>query len=161
MKPFVMVPIDHSIDDDPETIRLRNQKAIQIPSTKKKPPLIFRVEKVNGIHNIRSENAFKIRQRNAKRTARFNRRRHKVVDIGAKRPPHLTQPYIQYMQSVEWANKRREALAVHGKKCQRCGSRKKIQCHHKTYVRLFHEDIRTDLEILCKTCHEKEHNRKF
>lgn len=44
-----------------------------------------------------------------------------------------------------------------GKKCERCGSTKRIEVHHKTYVRLCNEKS-TDLEVLCNLCHAKEHN---
>ena len=43
-----------------------------------------------------------------------------------------------------------------GFKCERCGSKKDLQVHHKTYKRKGHE-LPGDVELLCKTCHEKEH----
>ena len=43
--------------------------------------------------------------------------------------------------------------------CERCGSKEHLHVHHKRYA-LFREH-RSDLEVLCKTCHLKhEHNQK-
>ena len=51
------------------------------------------------------------------------------------------------------------AFRHHGRVCQRCGKRKGLQVHHKTYVRLFKERME-DLEVLCWGCHRKEHRKK-
>lgn len=47
--------------------------------------------------------------------------------------------------------------------CENCGSKESIQCHHKNYTRIWHEQL-NDLEVLCHKCHKCEdlakHDRK-
>ena len=64
--------------------------------------------------------------------------------------------YRSYLKSSEWAKIKIYLFESRGKKCERCGSKKRIQVHHKTYERIFNEDP-SDLELLCELCHEKEH----
>lgn len=43
--------------------------------------------------------------------------------------------------------------------CQKCGSKSKLHVHHLTYEHHFYEHLfLDDLNMLCKECHEKEHN---
>lgn len=63
-----------------------------------------------------------------------------------------TPEYQAYLQSFSWHFKRWLRLNYAGHKCEKCGRRDKLQCHHKTYERLFRERI-SDLEILCENCH--------
>ena len=69
-----------------------------------------------------------------------------------------TPAYKKYLKSYEWKVLRITVLRERGHKCERCGAANMLQIHHKTYERLFHEKLE-DLEVLCKTCHQKEHNR--
>ena len=98
-----------------------------------------------------------------KTSNRFNKTRSKRTSKcrSKVRPKWLSVEYIEYMQSSEWTQKRVEAFMIHGRRCNRCGSLKKLQCHHLTYDRLFHEDVKTDLEILCRHCHQNHHGRQF
>lgn len=64
--------------------------------------------------------------------------------------------YKSYLLSPEWRAKREELFALRGKKCERCSSTNKIQVHHKNYYRIFKE-LLSDLEVLCRVCHEHEH----
>jgi hypothetical protein len=59
--------------------------------------------------------------------------------------------YDRYMRSTAWREKRIEALARAGWRCQRC-RRLATEVHHVTYARLGHE-WPDDLEALCDTCH--------
>jgi hypothetical protein len=44
--------------------------------------------------------------------------------------------------------------------CELCGSKKRLQVHHKTYFRIYREK-RSDLQVLCEDCHLKEvHQQK-
>jgi hypothetical protein len=63
-----------------------------------------------------------------------------------------TPEYLAYLNSFTWHLKRWLRLNYAGHKCENCGSREKLQCHHRTYERLFHERI-SDLQILCEDCH--------
>ena len=59
--------------------------------------------------------------------------------------------YNQYIQSDKWKEKARAIIERDGNKCI-CGSKEKLQVHHKTYDRLFNE-IDSDLITLCDPCH--------
>lgn len=61
--------------------------------------------------------------------------------------------YQEYMRSVAWNKKRFEVLKRDGFQCQTCLSRDALEVHHKTYDRLFNEDME-DLITLCHECHE-------
>ncbi len=102
----------------------------------------------------------KMRRKQAKKSRRNNRRsnpqyKHSIAH------PKFSVFYLTYMKSAAWQYKRIEAFDVHGKQCVRCGGFKKLQCHHLTYERLGNENAKTDLEILCQSCHQKEHGRTF
>lgn len=62
--------------------------------------------------------------------------------------------YYEYIQSPEWKRKAQQAKSAAGWKCRRCGSSKRLECHHKTYERLGHER-KSDLEVLCHECHSR------
>ena len=72
----------------------------------------------------------------------------------------MDNKYINYIKSEKWAKKKQELFQEKGKKCELCGSTKHIHVHHLTYERLYNELI-IDLQPLCRSCHEKEHGRKF
>lgn len=65
--------------------------------------------------------------------------------------------YRNYLQSEYWLQKRREALNFYGNKCCDCGTTKNLNVHHVTYKNLGDEAM-ADLEILCGSCHQKEHD---
>ncbi len=64
--------------------------------------------------------------------------------------------YLDYLQSNEWAQIRIDLFELRGKKCERCGSKKRISVHHLSYDNIFNEEPE-DLEILCDKCHKNEH----
>lgn len=64
--------------------------------------------------------------------------------------------YADYLQTPWWRKRRNQALADAGWTCERCLARKGLQVHHRSYTRLGAE-LREDLEVLCRTCHEGEH----
>lgn len=66
--------------------------------------------------------------------------------------------YQEYLQSKEWLSLRKKKISQVGGSCQICNSRKEIRIHHRTYKRIFHEDL-NDLTVLCNLCHELFHNR--
>lgn len=69
--------------------------------------------------------------------------------------------YETYMKSHAWRRTRNRKLRIHGRFCNRCDPEKKqhgkkIEVHHLTYERLGKERM-SDLEVLCKECHDIEH----
>lgn len=68
----------------------------------------------------------------------------------------------EYLASEHWKATRRAALRRVGYCCQHCGlrvepdQRWRLDVHHLTYARLGAE-LDTDLEVICRACHQKEH----
>ena len=73
-----------------------------------------------------------------------------------KKKSKFSKKYIEYLNSNEWIAIRIEMLTMFPF-CQKCGSKKSLQVHHKTYKNVFNEEPK-DLEVLCKSCHKAEHN---
>lgn len=65
--------------------------------------------------------------------------------------------YRRYLQSAHWGERRAAALKYANHQCQRCGSSRYLQVHHKTYERLGDERL-SDLMVLCDACHVDVHN---
>ena len=63
--------------------------------------------------------------------------------------------YEAYLRSPEWAAKKRCLFQRRGRRCERCGSGRRIEVHHKTYERLGCE-LEEDLEVLCGYHHDIE-----
>lgn len=68
----------------------------------------------------------------------------------------MNKQYQAYLESDEWKNKRIQLFILRGNKCEKCGSSKHIQVHHKTYKRIFNEKL-SDLMVVCGDCHQKIH----
>jgi 5-methylcytosine-specific restriction endonuclease McrA len=63
-----------------------------------------------------------------------------------------------HWQVVRW-KKRTQAIFWHGVvKCEKCGSRKRIQVHHINYRSLGKEKM-SDLQLICNLCHRKGSGR--
>lgn len=60
--------------------------------------------------------------------------------------------YQAYLQSFSWRFRRWLRLNYAGHKCEKCGRRDRLQCHHLNYERLGKERL-SDLQILCTDCH--------
>lgn len=73
----------------------------------------------------------------------------------------MKQAYHDYLDSPEWWQQRRAALARANYRCEReapdgprhLGS---LEVHHRTYHNLGVEEAE-DLEVLCEGCHRAEH----
>lgn len=66
--------------------------------------------------------------------------------------------YQEYLESPEWAEKRRAVLARAAGRCEACGVEGvPLEVHHRTYERLGDEDVDSDLRALCRACHESAH----
>lgn len=72
------------------------------------------------------------------------------------KPKMTPELYHEYLQTEHWQVKRKEALARAGDKCQVCSSTERLEVHHNSYDNLGGE-LRTDLVVLCRKCHELFH----
>lgn len=90
-----------------------------------------------------------------KRRARKNavKKNSRKVDVSGN---CFWEKYRAYLRSDEWACKRDLAIRTWGNECQLCGSSKNIQIHHRTYDRVFNEDV-DDLMVVCAKCHSDIH----
>lgn len=64
----------------------------------------------------------------------------------------------QYLQSPEWATKRRVALKAANYECQMCHSAIDLHVHHINYKSLYREKP-SDLTCLCSHCHNLVHTK--
>jgi 5-methylcytosine-specific restriction endonuclease McrA len=67
--------------------------------------------------------------------------------------------YSEYLHSNHWkllkVRYRKSKLFKSGA-CSICGSYKRINIHHKSYIRIGNERL-SDLMVLCQDCHHKLH----
>lgn len=68
------------------------------------------------------------------------------------------EKYAAYLCSREWGAKKEEVHRRASGKCERCYVRPIDAVHHLTYVRKYAE-LATDLQGLCKACHEFIHSK--
>lgn len=75
--------------------------------------------------------------------------------------------YNELLKRNEWKDFRTQILNRDGHKCRYCGSKHKIQVHHKYYlqrlnnIKLYPWEYPMDAVVtLCDTCHKKVHNNK-
>jgi 5-methylcytosine-specific restriction endonuclease McrA len=70
-------------------------------------------------------------------------------------------PYRHYLQSRRWKAKRKKKLKKVGYRCESCGVVQQkgvtLDVHHLSYKRVTKERL-SDLQVLCRGCHEKHHN---
>ena len=92
---------------------------------------------------------FRLHQHNEEcRTARLAQqaRTAQLYKVGAK-----------YMEQPEWQQRRRQALARAGYKCQACSRRDTtLDVHHNSYQN-YGDERPEDLVVLCRSCHQKFH----
>ena len=69
--------------------------------------------------------------------------------------------YNAFMESQTWDNMRRRKLERSRYRCEQCGDTKDLQVHHLNYERFGGDERMTDLQVLCKPCHNRAHKRKF
>lgn len=65
--------------------------------------------------------------------------------------------YAMFLDSRWWRDLS-SAKRLKVGKCERCGEREMLQSHHRFYRDNWFETRPEDLEVLCRGCHEKEHN---
>lgn len=62
-----------------------------------------------------------------------------------------------YLSSDHWKALRAEALKNHGRKCGACHKPSLwLDVHHLNYREIFNVQV-SDLQLLCRPCHDKEH----
>lgn len=64
-----------------------------------------------------------------------------------------------YLKSSHWLRLRELALALHGRKCAKCNTKKRLDVHHLRYKNIY-DVVPADLQVLCRTCHDLEHAPK-
>jgi len=64
--------------------------------------------------------------------------------------------YATYLQSDAWREKRKARLFIDDHRCRICDTAKNLDVHHRTYARVFIEDL-NDLTTLCRRCHDLYH----
>jgi len=82
----------------------------------------------------------------------------KRIEKAKKERKEFKSKYQKYLKSKEWSDIRNDLFHVRGRACERCGSTNRLQVHHITYKNVFKEEPE-DLEILCDSCHKKEHGK--
>ena len=82
-----------------------------------------------------------------------------VIDF--LRDAYRKAEYNRYMRSDDWFIIRDAKLAIARRRCEQCGARDRLDVHHLTYDRFGGDERMTDLQVLCRPCHNAAHGRKF
>lgn len=64
--------------------------------------------------------------------------------------------YDEYLKSPYWIGRKAAVIKFRGYACESCRATSRLELHHTTYERLFHEHPE-DVELLCHRCHAAEH----
>lgn len=64
--------------------------------------------------------------------------------------------YRMFLECDWWRDLSRKKRKKVGK-CERCGSHKQLQSHHRRYPDHWFDTREEDLEVLCRECHRLEH----
>lgn len=81
-------------------------------------------------------------------------------------PARQNTAYEMLLNTYEWKQCRQKVLSTKGRVCEWCGSHRRLQVHHKYYlkypdgshVRPWEYNIDAFL-VLCRNCHEKAHQK--
>ena len=67
--------------------------------------------------------------------------------------------YAAYLRSAAWSKRKSRYAATHFKLCAVCGSDKRCDLHHKTYVNMHRDGTEPDADLcwLCRRDHELVH----
>lgn len=77
-------------------------------------------------------------------------------ESSTRRAKAAPDSYREYLNSASWRMTRNRALRRANYRCQRCGTKRDPNVHHKTYDRMGAE-LDSDLEVLCFSCHNGHH----
>ena len=76
------------------------------------------------------------------------------------RPMELrSMPYREYLQTPEWAARRRAQIEADGGACRFCNATSGLQVHHRTYANRGNEKP-GDLITVCRSCHGVFHKNR-
>lgn len=64
--------------------------------------------------------------------------------------------YRLFLESEWWVQLSRLKRRKVGR-CERCGSRRRLESHHKVYRESWFDTVESDLEVLCHHCHAERH----
>lgn len=81
-----------------------------------------------------------------------------VRDLMHEKGSEVKAKHRTYLCSETWQHQRDKALWTADYKCEDCGSPLELQVHHKGYPK-HGTERRADLEVLCRPCHKKKHER--
>lgn len=65
----------------------------------------------------------------------------------------MDEKYKKYLQSPEWKGTAEKVRKRDGNRCVVCNKTKNLQVHHRTYDRIYEENL-SDLTTLCDGCHD-------
>jgi 5-methylcytosine-specific restriction endonuclease McrA len=65
-------------------------------------------------------------------------------------------PYDEYLKTRHWQRKRRAKLRQSKYRCEQCRTQHSLDVHHLMYENRGCEPL-TDLIVLCRRCHQREH----
>lgn len=71
----------------------------------------------------------------------------------------MDNQYREYLTSKKWEWYKKAIHYIYNNECYICGSTEKLHVHHKTYDRIYHEDL-DDLVLVCDFCHVRIHSNK-
>lgn len=73
---------------------------------------------------------------------------------------HSDQDYYRsvYLKSEHWASLKQSKI-LQQSVCEKCGSSRFLDCHHKQYKNLYDVSL-ADLSVLCRKCHYELHTQK-
>ena len=73
------------------------------------------------------------------------------------------EEYSKFLSHPLWQKKREEVLHYYGKVCSKCGKRRNLQVHHKTYSKgkMPWEYPIENFLILCEECHGNHHGYEY
>lgn len=72
----------------------------------------------------------------------------------------MDNKYREYLISKKWWAYKRAIYFLYEEECFICMSKKNLIVHHKTYDRLYNEDL-DDLVLVCGECHSKIHDNRY
>ena len=64
--------------------------------------------------------------------------------------------YAAYLRTPQWRERRARALKRARNKCSLCSSKRRLEAHHRTYVRIGQERDE-DIVVICSSCHGHHH----
>jgi hypothetical protein len=65
--------------------------------------------------------------------------------------------YKEYLASLTWKTIRERVIEERKGKCERCGSKYRLEVHHKEYPKVLGTEPTSSLELLCHKCHISHH----